>query len=57
MDGKGPWRDNVFIERFSWSVNHEHVYLHAYDDQRVTRNGNGAYIEHHNHDRRHSSLE
>src|SRR5690606_21174134 len=30
MDGKGAWRDNVFIERFWWSLKYEHVYLHAY---------------------------
>ena len=56
MDGKGAWRDNVFIERFWWSLKHEHVYLHAYDDLRVAREGIGTYIEYYNHDRRHSSL-
>ena len=57
MDGKGSWRDNVFIERFWWSLRYEHVYLHAYDDLHVAREGIGSYIECYNHDRRHSSLD
>ena len=57
MDGKGSWRDNVFMERFWWSLKHEHVYLHAYDDLRIAREGIGAYIEYYNHERRHSSLD
>lgn len=56
MDGKGSWRDNVFIERFWWSLKYEHVYLHAYDDLRVARQGIGTYIEYYNHERQHSSL-
>ena len=31
MDGKGAWRDNVFVERLWRSVKYEEVYLHAYD--------------------------
>ena len=31
MDGKGSWRDNVFVERFWRSVKYEEIYLHAYD--------------------------
>ncbi len=31
MDGKGAWRDNVFIERLWRSVTYEEVYFHAYD--------------------------
>ena len=56
MDGKGAWRDNVFIERFWWSLKYEHVYLHAYDDLRVARQGIGTYIEYYNHERQHTSL-
>jgi putative transposase len=29
MDGKGSWRDNLFIERLGKSVQYEEVYLHA----------------------------
>ena len=31
MDGKGSWRDNVFVERLWRSVKYEEVYLQAYD--------------------------
>jgi putative transposase len=31
MDGRGSWRDNVFVERLWRSVKYEEVYLHAYD--------------------------
>ena len=31
MDGKGCWRDNVFIERFWKSIKYEEVYLRAYE--------------------------
>jgi len=29
MDGKGSWRDNVFVERIWKSVKYEEVYLKA----------------------------
>src|ERR1700691_1371875 len=31
MDGKGAWRDNVFVERLWRSIKYEEVYLRAYD--------------------------
>lgn len=31
MDGKGRWRDNVYVERFWRSVKYECVYLHAFE--------------------------
>ena len=31
MDGKGCWRDNVFVERLWKSIKYEEVYLHAYE--------------------------
>ena len=31
MDGKGTWRDNVFVERLWRTVKYEEVYLHAYN--------------------------
>ena len=31
MDGKGCWRDNVFVERIWKSVKYEEIYLHGYD--------------------------
>lgn len=31
MDGRGCWRDNVFVERLWRSVKYEEVYLKAYE--------------------------
>ncbi len=31
MDGKGCWRDNVFVEQLWKSITYEEVYLHAYE--------------------------
>ena len=56
MDGRGCWRDNVFIERFWRSIKYEEIYLRAYADGREARNGIGAYITLYNGVRPHSSL-
>jgi putative transposase len=37
MDGKGAWRDNIFVLRLWCSVKYEEVYLHAYDSVRGAR--------------------
>ncbi len=42
MDGKGSWRDNVFVERLWRSVKHEEVYLKAYDSVTEARASLGA---------------
>jgi len=39
MDGKGSWRDNVFVERLWKSIKYEEVYLHAYDSVSEARSG------------------
>ena len=57
MDGKGAWRDNVFVERFWKSVKYEEVYLHAYDSVSEARTGIGHYIDLYNRRRPHSSLD
>ena len=56
MDGKGAWRDNVFIERLWRSVKYEEVYLHAYDTVSDSRAGIGRYFNLYNQRRPHSSL-
>lgn len=56
MDGKGRWKDNVFIERFWRTLKYEEVYLHAYTDLNDARNHLHAYITYYNHQRTHSSL-
>ena len=56
MDGRGSWRDNVFIERLWRSVKYEEVYLRAYDSVSEARIGLGRYFEFYNSKRPHSSL-
>jgi putative transposase len=56
MDGKGRWRDNVFVERVWRSIKYEEVYLHAYQSVSEARQSIGRYIEFYNTVRPHSSL-
>ena len=56
MDGKGSWRDNVFIERLWRSVKYEEVYLHAYETVSDSRSGIGKYLDFYNERRPHSAL-
>jgi len=55
MDGKGCWRDNVFIERVWRSIKYEEVYLHAYETVSAAREGIGRYIVFYNTRQPHSS--
>ncbi len=57
MDGKGCWRDNVFVERFWRSIKYEEVYLHAYETVSDARSGIADYIDFYNYERPHSSLD
>jgi len=57
MDGKGAWRDNVFVERLWRSVKYEEVYLHAYESVSAARNGIARYLDLYNRRRPHSSLD
>ena len=57
MDGKGAWRDNVFVERLWRSVKYEEVYLRAYDSVAEARASIGRYLDFYNRHRPHSSLD
>jgi putative transposase len=57
MDGKGAWRDNVFVERLWKSVKYEEVYLRAYDTVGEARAALGRYLDFYNRLRPHSSLD
>ncbi len=46
MDGKGSWRDNVFVERLWRSVKYEEVYLKAYDSVSHARRSIADYLRH-----------
>lgn len=56
MDGKGRWRDNVFVERLWRSVKYEEVYLNAYASVPEARTGIGRYLAFYNAVRPHSAL-
>jgi putative transposase len=56
MDGKGRWRDNVFVERVWKSIKYEEVYLHAYETVHEARTSIARYLEFYNSIRPHSSL-
>ena len=57
MDGRGAWRDNVFVERLWRSVKYEEVYLRAYDSVSQARASLGRYLDFYNRKRPHSSLD
>lgn len=56
MDGKGAWRDNVFVERLWKSLKYEEVYLRAYETVNAARASIGRYLTFYNERRPHSRL-
>ena len=56
MDGRGAWRDNVFVERVWRSVKYERVYLKAYESVSAARADIADYLNWYNTQRPHSSL-
>ena len=57
MEGKGAWRDNVFVERLWRSVKYEEVYLRPYESVGEPRNSIGRYLDFYNGVRTHQSLD
>ena len=57
MDGKGAWRDNVFVERLWRSVKYEEVYLKAYASVAEARDSLGRYFTFYNTRRPHQALD
>ena len=57
MDGKGAWRDNVFVERLWRTIKYEEVYLHAYASVSEARAAIGRYLVFYNSRRPHSPLD
>ena len=57
MDGKGAWRDNVFVERLWRTIKYEEVYLRAYDSVSAARESLRRYLMFYNSRRPHSSLD
>jgi putative transposase len=57
MDGRGAWRDNVFVERLWRTIKHDEVYLRAYESVSQARASLARFIEFYNARRPHSSLD
>lgn len=57
MDGKGRWRDNVFVERLWRTVKYEEIYLWCHDTVASLREGLSRYFGYYNRGRRHQSLD
>ena len=57
MDGKGCWRDNVFVERLWKTIKYEEVYLHAYDTVSAAKDSLTRYIGFYNGRRPHTALD
>jgi putative transposase len=56
MDGKGCWRDNIFVERLWRSLKYEEIYLHGYDSVSAATAGIGCCLTLYHSRRPHSSL-
>jgi len=56
MDGKGRYRDNIFVERLWRTVKYEEVYLKAYSAGREAKAGLDAYFRFYNAQRPHQAL-
>ena len=56
MDGKGAWRDNVFVERLWRSIKYDEVYRHAYDGVSEALASIGRYLGFYNRASEHPSF-
>lgn len=56
MDGKGCWRDNVFVERLWRTIKYEEVYLKAYDSVSQAKASLGQFITFYNGRRPHQTF-
>lgn len=56
MDGRGAWRDNVFVERLWRSIKYEEVYLNAYDSMKEAKQRISTWISYYNSKRKHQTL-
>ena len=56
MDGRGAWRDNVFVERLWRTVKYEEVYLKAYESVSHAKESIEKHLNWYNESRPHSSL-
>lgn len=57
MDGKGCWRDNIFVERLWRTIKYEEVYLRAYASVSEAKASLARYLDFYNARRPHSRLD
>jgi len=57
MDGRGCWRDNVFVERLWRTIKYEEIYLHAYATVSDAKANLARYLGFYNGRRPHSTLD
>jgi putative transposase len=57
MDGRGAWRDNVFVERLWRTIKYERVYLRAYGSVSEARADIAEFIDWYNTQRGHTSID
>jgi putative transposase len=57
MDGRGRCHDNIFVERLWWTLKHQFIYLHSFEDGKALRRGLADWIQYYNFVRGHSSLD
>ena len=57
MDGKGRWRDNIYIERFWRSIKYEGIFLHEYSTLPDLQDGLATWIHQYNTWRPHQALD
>jgi len=56
MDGRGRVQDNIFIERFWWTLKYQYLYLQSFDTGSQLRTGLSEWISFYNRERSHQSL-
>jgi putative transposase len=56
MDGKGSYRDNIFVERLWRTVKYEHLYTRAFDNVKAVRDSLGTWFAWYNRERFHQGL-
>ena len=57
LDGRGRFRDNIFIERLWWTLKYQYLYLLTFYNGLALRRGLRRWISSYNRDRGHSSLD
>ena len=57
MDGRGRVQDNIFIERFWWTLKYQYLYLWSFNNGTELRQGLSYWIDLYNRERSHQALD